>query len=66
MMSLLRSHPVQTYYALVVAISWGGILVATGPSGLFNSSANPAVLTQFIYLAALSAIRCRSSSENWS
>lgn len=53
MMSLLRSHPVLIYYALVVAISWGGILVAVGPSGLFNSSANPAVLTQFIYLAAL-------------
>lgn len=53
MMSLVRAHPVLIYYALVIAISWGAILVAVGSSGLFNSSANPAVLTQFIYLAAL-------------
>lgn len=52
-MALARSHPVLSYYALVIAISWGAILVAAGPSGLFNSSANPAVLSQFIYVAAL-------------
>ena len=49
----LRSHPLVAYYALVFAISWGGMLVVVGPSGLFNSKANPVVLTQFIYLVAL-------------
>ena len=49
----LNSHPVLSYYALVFAISWGGILIAAGPSGIFSSEANPVVLTQFVYLAAL-------------
>jgi uncharacterized protein len=48
-----KSHPVLTYYALVLAISWGGILAVAGPSGIFASKANPAVLSQFIYVAAL-------------
>jgi hypothetical protein len=49
----LRSRPVPTYYALVFAISWGGILLAVGPGGLVNSTANPQQLTQFIYVSAL-------------
>jgi len=49
----LKSHPVLAYYALVFAISWGGILLVAGPSGIFNSQANPEELTQFIYFAAL-------------
>lgn len=49
----LRSHPLLAYYALVFAITWGGMLLVVGPSGIFNSTANPAVLTQFIYFAAL-------------
>jgi len=49
----LRSHPVLAYYALVFAISWGGILLAVGPGGLVDSTANPEQLTQFIYFAAL-------------
>lgn len=53
MMSLLRRYRVLTYYVLVFAISWGGMLIVVGPSGIFSSQANPAVLTQFIYLAAL-------------
>ncbi len=51
--SWLKSHPVLAYYALVFAISWGGILLVVGPSGIFNSKANPEELTQFIYFAAL-------------
>ena len=51
--NLLTSHPVLSYYVLVFAISWGGILIAAGPDGLINSTANPLVLTQFIYFAAL-------------
>jgi len=53
MTSLLRSHPVLAYFALVFAISWGGLLIAAGPSGIFSSKADPLVLNQFIYLAAL-------------
>lgn len=49
----LKSHPVLAYYVLVFAISWGGILLVVGPSGIFNSTANPEELTQFIYFAAL-------------
>jgi uncharacterized protein len=49
----LKSHAVLTYYVQVFAITWGGMLAVVGPAGLFNSSANPAVLSQFIYLAAL-------------
>lgn len=31
--SLIKRHPVLTYYARVFAISWGGILVVVGPGG---------------------------------
>jgi len=51
--AFIRRHPVLAYYALVFAISWGGMLLVVGPSGIFNSKANPAELTQFIYFAAL-------------
>ena len=51
--AFIRRHPVPTNYALVFAISWGGMLLVVGPSGIFASKANPAVLTQFIYVAAL-------------
>jgi uncharacterized protein len=53
MMSLFRKRPVLAYYALVFAITWGGMLLVAGPSGIFNSKANPQELTQFIYFAAL-------------
>ncbi|ESQ73713.1 CPBP family intramembrane glutamic endopeptidase [Asticcacaulis sp. AC402] len=51
--AIIRNHPASAYYALVFAISWGALLIAAGPSGLFSSRANPLVLSQFIYLAAL-------------
>ncbi len=51
--AFIKRHPVLTYYVLVFAISWGGLLIAAGPSGIFNSKADPLVLNQFIYLAAL-------------
>lgn len=49
----LKSHPVLAYFVLVFTISWGGIFIAAGPGGLFNSKANPLILNQFIYFAAL-------------
>lgn len=32
--SFIKRPPVLTYYTLVFAISWGGILVVAGPGGL--------------------------------
>jgi membrane protease YdiL (CAAX protease family) len=46
-------HPVLNYYALVFAISWGGILIAVGPAGFLGTTYDARVLTQFVYLAAL-------------
>lgn len=31
---LARSHPVLSYYLLVFAISWGGILILVAPGGI--------------------------------
>ena len=51
--TFITSHPVLTYYALVFAISWGGILTVVGPAGILGTKYNPLVLSQFVYLAAL-------------
>lgn len=51
--AFIKRHPVPVYYVLVFAISWGSILMVSGPGGIYNSSADPMVLTQFVYLAAL-------------
>jgi CAAX protease family protein len=53
MRALIKRHPVPTYYALVFAISWGGILLVVGPGGILGTKYNPLVLSQFVYLAAL-------------
>lgn len=51
--TLVTRHPVLSYYALVFAISWGGILAGTGPAGFLGAKYDPRALTQFVYLAAL-------------
>jgi uncharacterized protein len=51
--AFVKRYPVSAYYTLVFAISWGGMLMAVGPSGFFSSKDNPVVLAQFAYLAAL-------------
>ncbi|HKW00311.1 MAG TPA: alpha/beta fold hydrolase [Vicinamibacterales bacterium] len=38
MASLLKKHPLLTYYLLTFAISWGGILLAVGPGSLFSTN----------------------------
>jgi uncharacterized protein len=53
MRAFIKRHPVPTYYALVFAISWGGILLVVGPGGILGTKYNPLVLSQFVYLAAL-------------
>jgi membrane protease YdiL (CAAX protease family) len=32
--AFIKRHPVLTYFALVFAISWGGILIVVGPDGI--------------------------------
>ena len=32
--AFIKKHPVLTYYALVFAISWGGILMLVAPGGI--------------------------------
>jgi hypothetical protein len=32
--AFIRSHPLLSYYALVFAISWGGVLMVVGPGGI--------------------------------
>ena len=51
--TFITRHPVLTYYALVFAISWGGILTVVGPAGILGTKYDPRALTQFVYLAAL-------------
>ncbi|HEY5949358.1 MAG TPA: CPBP family intramembrane glutamic endopeptidase [Kofleriaceae bacterium] len=35
--AFMSSHPVLTYFLLTFAISWGGILIAVGPTGIIAS-----------------------------
>lgn len=37
--SFLSRHPVVSYYILVFAISWGGIVLVMGPGGMFSTGA---------------------------
>jgi membrane protease YdiL (CAAX protease family) len=32
--AFIKRHPMLTYFALVFAISWGGVLIVVGPSGI--------------------------------
>jgi uncharacterized protein len=32
--AFIKGHPVLTYFALVFAISWGGVLIVVGPGGI--------------------------------
>src|SRR5215203_7181821 len=32
--AFVKGHPLLTYFALVFAISWGGVLIVVGPGGL--------------------------------
>lgn len=49
--TFLKRHPVLTYYALVFAISWGGILILAGPGGLPGTKEQVGTLFPFMLLA---------------
>jgi len=51
--AFILRHAVLTYYALVFAISWGGMLIAVGPAGFLGTTYDARVLAQFVYVAAL-------------
>ncbi len=48
-----RSKPLLTYFALTIAISWGGILVTVGLDGLSGTSEPLEARMPFVYLAML-------------
>ncbi len=47
----MRSHPVVAYFALVFAVSWGGILIVVLPTGIPGSPADVARLMPLALLA---------------
>jgi membrane protease YdiL (CAAX protease family) len=49
--SFIQRHPVLTYYALVFAISWGGILSIVGPGGFPAAREQSDRLFPFVLLA---------------
>jgi uncharacterized protein len=52
MNAFIKKHPVLTYYALVFAMSWGGILlIVGGPGGIPGSSEQVETLMPLVLLA---------------
>jgi membrane protease YdiL (CAAX protease family) len=51
--AFVTRHPVATYYALVFAMSWGGVLMLVGPGGLPGTSEQVQRLMPFVIPAFL-------------
>ncbi len=51
--TFIKQHPVQSYYALVFAISWGGSLIVLGPKGLVGNKPITSAQLPLVYLAAI-------------
>ena len=50
--AFIQRHPVLTYYALVFAISWGGILlIVGGPGGIPGSRAQVEAMMPLVLVA---------------
>jgi membrane protease YdiL (CAAX protease family) len=49
--AFIKRHPVLIYYALVFAISWGGILILIGPGGIPGTTEQVERLMPFVLLA---------------
>ena len=49
--AFIKRRPVLTYYALVFAISWGGILILAGPGGIPGSAEQVETLFPFMLIA---------------
>ena len=50
----IKRHPIATYYVLVFAISWGGVLAAIGPSRFLGTE--PIFGAQFMYVIYLAPL----------
>ena len=51
--AFVTRHPVATYYALVFAMSWGGVLIVVGPNGFPGTNEEVERLMPFVILAFL-------------
>jgi membrane protease YdiL (CAAX protease family) len=51
--AFIKKHPVLTYFALVFAISWGGVIIVLGPGGFTSTPEQLDVLLPFVVLAIL-------------
>ena len=51
MQAFIKRYPIWTYYTLVFAISWGGILILAGPGGVPGTKAQVEKLFPFMLLA---------------
>jgi membrane protease YdiL (CAAX protease family) len=51
--AFIKKHPLLSYFILTFAISWGGILMAIGPSGILGTKEVSEGLMPFVYLATL-------------
>jgi membrane protease YdiL (CAAX protease family) len=50
--SFIKRHPITTYYALVLAISWGGLLIVAGPGGITaEQTQTPFILVYLVTVA---------------
>ncbi len=49
----VERHPVLTYFILVYAIAWGGILMVIGPSGLQPAATRPMQVVLLVFVAML-------------
>ena len=50
--SFIKRHPITTYYALVFAISWGGLLIVAGPGGITaEQTETPFILVYLVTVA---------------
>ena len=50
--SFIKRHSITTYYALVLAISWGGLLIVAGPGGITaEQTETPFILVYLVTVA---------------
>ncbi len=49
----IKKHSVLTYFALTFAISWGGVLILVGPSGIPGTAEQSKTLFPVVFLALL-------------
>jgi len=51
--SLIKDHPILSYFVLAYLFAWGGIFILLGPGGLSPASTRPMGLVLLVFLAML-------------